>query len=363
LKLAPYSYFTQERHKLHRIYGIRRTTLISGYLFNFVKYAGSATSFVKMRFRSLIVPYFCFAVLTCLFYFLLDEAYTPGVTSIEFFKADILYMIYSILYALGPMISYNPPLWFLTCLFVTELLFYGLATKYYWEPRKLIFWLTVAGIIGYLYSVYVPFRLPWNADVALAAVVFYGAGNIFRKFIESEEELKAGSGLPKSGSEFNNVSFLVENVLPLFFILVSLLYFMYLLEFPTDKINMNVLKYEGFFSFYFLAFSGIFAFVYLSKKIGSLKVLEYYGRNSLIVLALHFPMKDVLTKLAVLIFGIENEGFWYTTSFALVLTVLNLLSLVPVIFLINKYFPFLVGKRSSSAGFKGFKMHFRKSLE
>jgi hypothetical protein len=196
-------------------------------------------------------------------------------------------------------------------------------------------WLTIAGIIGYLYPVHAPFRLPWNADVALTAVIFYGAGDLFRKFNKSEEKFRASSGLLKSGSEFNKVSFLVEKSLPGLFILVNLLYFMYLLEFPTDKINMNIPKYGDFFSFYFLAFSGIFTFVYLSKKVGSLKVLEYYVRNSLIVLALRFPMKDVLTKLAVLIFGIETDCFFCTTFFALVLTGLNLLILAQVIFLIN----------------------------
>jgi acyltransferase len=203
--------------------------------------------------------------------------------------------------------------------------------------------------------VHVPFRLPWNADVALTAVTFYGAGNLFRKFTESEEEFLAGPCLLKSLPELNNVSILVEKFLPGLFILVNLLYLVYLLEFPTDKINMNVLKYGSFFSFYFLAFSGIFAFVYLSKKINSLKVLEYYGRNSLIVLALHFPMKDILTKLTVLIFGIKTDCFLCITFFAFVLTVLNLLFLVPVIFLINNYLPFLMGKKKSSAGFKGFK--------
>ena len=61
---------------------------ISGFLLNFVKYAESVTTFIKGRFRSLIVPYFAFAVLTCLFYILLDETYTPIVTSIEFFLAS-----------------------------------------------------------------------------------------------------------------------------------------------------------------------------------------------------------------------------------------------------------------------------------
>jgi acyltransferase len=231
---------------------------ISGFRFNFVKYTESATNFVKGRFKSLIIPYFGFAVLTCLFYFLLDEVYSPGVTSIKFFEADILYMIYSILYASGPMISYNSPLWFLTCLFVTELLFYWLAKRYYWQPGKLVIWLT-------------------------------GARSLFRKIIESIEEPMVDSGLPKSGLRFNKVFSRDENFLLGLFVLANLLYFVYLLNIPTDKINMNVLKYGGFFSFYLFAFSGIF--------------------------------------------------------------------------MINKYFPFLAGKKNSSAGFKGFKFSFRKSSD
>jgi fucose 4-O-acetylase-like acetyltransferase len=171
---------------------------ISGFLFDFGKYTESATSFVKSKIKSLIVPYFCFAALTGMFCFLLDAAFQPGVTNIEFFKSSALYEIYSILYALGPLVSYNQPLWFLPCLFVTELLFYVFVKKCKREPRKLVFWLTAAGVIGYLYSVYVPFRLPWSADVALSAIVFYGVGNIFRKITEKEEKLGAEPGAGSS---------------------------------------------------------------------------------------------------------------------------------------------------------------------
>ncbi len=331
---------------------------ISGFLFDFGKYTESAGNFVKGRFRSLIVPYFCFALITCLFYFLLDELYTPGIPSISFFENNMLHGISHILVAFGPAISYNPPLWFLTCLFVTELLFYGMAKKYYWEPKKLVFWLIISGVIGYLYSVYVPFRIPWNVDVALAAIVFYGAGNLFRRLIEPESKasfsLKLDSGFIEKFSRF-------EKYLLLTAVLLSLLYLGYLLKFPTDdKVNMNVLKYGDFFSFYLLAFAGIFTFVYLSRRIVSSKVLEYYGRNSLIILALHFPLKDILTKLAVLSFGVELECFYCKTAFALSLTVMNLLFLIPIIFIINNYFPFLVGKKGSSAGFKGLKVYFKK---
>ncbi len=352
---------------------------ISGFLFDFGKYVRSAADFVKGRFRSLIVPYFSFALLTSLFYFMLDKGFQPGVTNIEFFETSALYGIYSIMYALGPLVSYNPPLWFLTCLFVTELLFYGFAKKYYGEPRKLVLWLTAAGVIGYLYSVYVPFRLLWNADVALSAVVFYGAGNLFKKITEPEKEYGSGSNLNSdsslsSGSSLNSSSSMnlgsrfregfvrAEKYFPGFFIFLNLLYLAYLMEFPTtDKVNMNVLKYGDFFSYYLLAFSGIFAFVYLFKKVGSSKILEYYGRNSLIVLALHFPLKDVLIKLAVLK-GIDYELYHYNVAFALSLTLLNLLCMIPVIFLINNYFPFLIGKKGSSAKFKGLKSYLRKFI-
>jgi fucose 4-O-acetylase-like acetyltransferase len=319
---------------------------ISGFLFDFGKYAGSASYFIKGRFKSLIVPYFCFAVITCIFCFLMDELYTPGIPSIKFFENSIIHGISHILVAFGPAISYNPPLWFLTCLFVTELLFYGLAKKYYGEPKKLIFWLIIAGVIGYLYPVYVPFRIPWNVDVALAAIVFYGAGNIFRKLTETESKSKSIFSL-KLNSGFIEKFSRAEKYLPVIAALLSLLYLGYLLKFPTaDKVNMNVLKYGDFFSFYLLAFAGIFTFVYLSKRIVSSKVLEYYGRNSLIILALHFPLKDVLIKLVIIILGVEIEYIHYNAVFALGLTALSLILLVPVIYIINNYFPFLLGKKS-----------------
>ncbi|AKB68185.1 acyltransferase family protein [Methanosarcina mazei] len=329
---------------------------ISGFLFDFGKYAESASNFVKGRFRSLIVPYFCFALITCLFYYMMDELFTPGVPSIEFFKHiilvenSILHGVSHILLGFGLAVSYNSPLWFLTCLFVTELLFYGLTKKYYSEPRKIVFWLTVSGIIGYLYSVYVlPFRIPWNVDVALAAIVFYGAGNLFRKLTESETEsrtdisFKLDSGIRDKFSKNGKY-------LPVIATLLSAFYLGYLLKFPTEnKVNMNVLQYgENFFSFYILAFVGIFTFVYLFKKIGSSNVLEYYGRNSLIILALHFPIKDVVTKVAAIVLGVNSEYFYYNAGFALGFTVLNLILLVPVIYVINNYFPFILVSRQST---------------
>ncbi len=341
---------------------------ISGFLFDFDKYAESARNFVKERFKSLIIPYFFFALITCLFYFIMDELFTPGVPTIEFFEhiilleKSIVHGAFHILLGFGLAVSYNPPLWFLSCLFVTELLFYGLAKKHYSEPRKIVFWLTVSGIIGYLYSVYVPFRIPWNVDVALAAIVFYGAGNLFRKLTESETGSRTGISLQLDSGIRDKFS-KAERYLPVIAALLSVLYLGYLLKFPTEnKVNMNVLQYGGyFFSFYILAFAGIFTFVYMFKKIGSSTVLEYYGRNSLVILALHFPIKDVVTRVVAIVLGVNTEYFYYNAGFALGFTVLNLILLVPVIYIINNYLPFLLGKKGTSKNFKGISAYFKKS--
>lgn len=331
---------------------------ISGFLFNFIKYAESPAKFVKGRFVTLIIPYFAFALFTLIFYYILDEVYSPGVSSFKIFESDIFYIIYSILYAQTRMIAYNGPLWFLTCLFVTELLFYWIAKRYYWQQWKLVVSLIIAGIIGYLYPVYVPYTLPWNADVALTAIVFYGTGNLFRKFLYTGAVQIDRSSLFDQGSKFNKIPFLIGNILPVFFIIVSLLYFAYLTKFPADKVNMSVLKYGNIYSFYFLAFSGIFTYGYIFKKIGGVGLLEYYGRNSLIVLALHFPMKDILVKLFNIFIGIELDCFCCTTFAAFALTILNLLGLVPIIYFINRYLPFLAGKKQPPLGLNGLKFHF-----
>ncbi|PAE14641.1 acyltransferase, partial [Virgibacillus sp. 7505] len=65
-------------------------------------------------------------------------------------------------------LTYNPAIWFLTCLFVVELLFF----LYYRlsKGRFIATFLVVAAIAGYG-STMLSFALPWNVFVALTAVV------------------------------------------------------------------------------------------------------------------------------------------------------------------------------------------------
>jgi acyltransferase len=323
---------------------------ISGFVFDFGKYAESTSSFVKKRFRSLIVPYFIFVIISYMCYFLLEKVLHYG-----FFESTNIYdSIYAILYSPGDSDLINPPLWFLPCLFITAIMFYRFCKMCNGEPKKLVILIIAAGVIGYLYPNYIPFRLPWTADVALTAVVFYGAGNLFKRFID----FKVASGSDKATSESKFASKVdtkmkeiftkIEKFIPLVFILINLLYIGYVLKFPKiDEPNMNVMEYGNFFWYYIIAFSGIFTFVYIFKKIGSSRILEYYGRNSLIVLAFHYPIMDILLILILLIFHIDLDVDYSNAGIALGLTVLNLVLLIPVIYIVNNYFPFILGKCSA----------------
>jgi hypothetical protein len=66
------------------------------------------------------------------------------------------------------------------------------------------------------------------------------------------------------------------------------------------------------------------------------------------VLALHYPIMDILLALILLIFGVDLDVDYYNASIALGLTALNLLCLIPVISLINNYLPFMIGKKGFS---------------
>ena len=137
------------------------------------------------------------------------------------------------------MIPVNDPLWFLTCLFMTEVLFYMLAKRYHEDQKKLIYSVIFVSIIGYLYSVYLPLRLPWSFDVALTAVAFYSAGYFLR-------------------NRYENMLFQPKSLFPKICIFIHLLFLGYLLKFPISRIDMCNLTYGNFFIFYLWNFTGIF---------------------------------------------------------------------------------------------------------
>jgi len=288
---------------------------ISGYLFSNAKYK-TLKSFAKKKAQTLIVPYFIFSIISFIYWALIqirmgDDTRHPSV----------LLNFFGIFYS-NPSyhsMSYNVPLWFLTCLFSTEMIFF-LLKKRIEKKLYLILSLVLFSILGYLYSLYVPFKMPWSIDVAFSAIVFYGAGYLFKSINLKDCFLDKFSTIP-----------LVLLIIPVNYILSQF----------NLQIDMALNDLHNYFLLYSGAFLGIFCWISISYMIKNSRFLTYLGKNSLIIFGLHLKVPVDFFDHRVL--GI-NAKIVNGTLYGVIDTIITLVAILPVIWIINRFFPFILGK-------------------
>jgi len=148
---------------------------LSGAVYNPRKYANFFT-FLKKSAKTLLLPYF---VVSFIFFVL----WLTGLKSHELFSHQSIKQFLSIFYANSDIFMvFNAVLWFLPALFVTRLLF-AVVYRQFTQTRTIILALLCFSVFGYLLAVvFAPnLKLPFGAEVALSAVVFYGAGFLWNQ--------------------------------------------------------------------------------------------------------------------------------------------------------------------------------------
>lgn len=148
--------------------------LLSGYLFDAEKYGHMRFwPYCKKWFVSYMVPYLIYAFCNLLLNIPLEVR--RGIVGRALLESTAKH-IFWIFYAIGD-IKKTPnctPLWFLPCLFLCCLLFYGLQHI----PKESLRWAVCAvffGISYWLSAAHVP-QLPWHVDTALFGTVFMQIG-------------------------------------------------------------------------------------------------------------------------------------------------------------------------------------------
>ena len=140
---------------------------VSGLLYDARKYH-TLGSFLRQRWHTLLIPYFCFSALLYLYWLLGPRLVgDPENLTIPAWK-PLLGILYG--NGFGTWMRHAVPLWFLPCLFVTEVCYFLLQRQT--NPPRRLGALVLLGLVGWLDSLYMPIRLPWGFDVALVAVVF-----------------------------------------------------------------------------------------------------------------------------------------------------------------------------------------------
>ncbi|WP_456277309.1 acyltransferase family protein [Bacillus sp. AK128] len=283
--------------------------IVSGYLFSSTKYGNNVLGLIKSRFWTLLVPYFTTGITALFFLFLLQYIGRDG--------PDISDNLIGIILSNGLEVGTLPngPIWFLTCLFCSLIIFclmismLGNSNNIF---QVMIF--LILGGAGYIISRYI--HLPWSMDIAL----------IVQPFLYIGYKLKQ---LELLRNKMNLIS-----VIFLLSIFICSYYF-------NGFVSMFAREYHNIWLFYLGGISGSLLVLegckYLSKLNLVNRLLTYIGKESLSILTLHFVFAHTTFTIAYeLLFG--HFPNWYINSFFIITICLLANSLIKKIPTLNMLF-------------------------
>jgi acyltransferase len=300
---------------------------ISGYLLNFDKYYKNTNLFVSNKIKSIMLPYLFFVILS---YLWLSMIYIYQANSLNLTRFSISY-IFQIIYAVayGSDLSLRMdgflPLWFLPCLFLVELLFFYSAKLLYRIKLGLLIIAVFFSLLGFLYQIMNPIgikSLPMSFNIALNAFLFFTCGYYFKKY-------------------YNNLYQTLKND-RLIMLIFAILHLTTALTIYKLKLYYNIASFDNYLYFYSIAFIAIFFYVYMFKVIKSSSILEFYGKNSMILLGTHIPILFSIQMLFPQLYNSVNNSinhYYLTVLFAIIVIFIS----IPVITILKKLLPNLFG--------------------
>ncbi|WP_335455023.1 acyltransferase family protein [Neobacillus niacini] len=283
---------------------------LSGFLFSS---KNNFKEFVFSKVKSLLVPYFAFAVIS----FLLFSYYQNQ-------PIDINKFLVSTLESKRNFIYYNDPLWFLTSLFLIEIIFYFIV-KFVKNKFTILLVVLIVSFLAFseLGATSGARILPWSLDQSLYYIVYFGIGYLIRYMQWFDKNLKKSIVLMGISSLY--IWLIVDSTL-----YQKLWGFLHL---PSVV--------QGYLSGIIWAALAISFVIYLSLFLSFSPVINFVGKNSLTLMVLHLSM-------AINIFNTHfREGLYlehHPNILALFITCFSIFMLIPVSFIINNIFPFLLGK-------------------
>lgn len=281
--------------------------LIAGFLFRLDKF-DSFFSFLKHRSKQLLIPYISFFVI----FYLLWLAVGRNMLGDDELLINVWHPIKELYLGIPSIIC--APYWFVICLFTMQVLYYFI-NKYI--SKKYIFPFT---ILLSIICTHIDITNIWQLSMSIKYMPFYAFANNYKSFINNvnfkdNKKLIITTGLVVIGTLLvskENI-FMSNNMV------------MYLL--------LSVLIMPLYISFC----------KWISICGGKNKYIEIFAKNGIIILALHNYVIGILKFLSnhILGYNIFEISILLNTLFALIIIII----LYYPIILINKYIPFIIGKK------------------
>lgn len=303
---------------------------LSGMMFSSSKYPSFGV-FIKRRIKTLLVPYVMFSLITWILWVVMNLITHSNV---ELWKPLLQTFIAQ---GSGGFMVHNVPLWFVTCLFVVEVLYFYI--------EKLPKWLNivicvVCALIGdyMIRGGHLSFYrlLPWNIEAAMSALLFYSLGNLLiRKY--SHQKLVD----------------LIRNHILIIILAISILTIILFfsanwnghITLGSNSLGRNTIVFYvnaiiGIFTT--LSFSILLTLKTLKNRIlySLMKYLKWFGQNSFFVMASHVPVKGLLILCVSLLFQATPTEISNSINMSLIVFILTIIGdsvLVLLIILLKKH--------------------------
>lgn len=299
---------------------------ISGLFFSFEKYPDWKV-FVRKRFFQLIVPYLFFSCITYVFWFCIGRKVGQDAT----LHLNVYKPLIGILWGNlnDHYLEHCPPLWFLTCLFSVEMIYYFIFKKI--KPfYAILICIVIITLLGWMdYKFQIP-RLPWGINMALSMIFFYGLGSQSQKLL-----LQGGSG-KRSYRLYIGVS-------------IVGLFLIYIVSKLNGKIEVSMRDFGNYFYFIMGGSIGIITTIAISKLLvkifGTKNIILFVGKNTLIVFATHLIAASFIKAIFYYILKLDVNFYQQTLLLTSMFSIASIIILIPAMLFINKYLPFAVGKQ------------------
>jgi acyltransferase len=218
--------------------------------------------------------------------------------------------------------AFNSPLWFLNVIFCVLLIYYIICFFFKNENQKGLVVLLLT-IFGFLFAIY-DIKLFLDFDLTLVSMSFLHLGFLFKNRYK-EMQLKTAM-----------ISISIA-------VLIYFIGLYFSIQLGANGAYLSRLYKYSFVLFYFTAISGIIIVMSFSKIFVKIPIVNYLGRNSMIVLCVHFPLVQHLNVYVSTLELYNKGGFQGKIILGLVVYCITILFSVLCIEFFRRYTPKLTG--------------------
>lgn len=295
--------------------------LISGLTFNISKYYNYKEFFLK-KFKTIVIPYLIWAILFLIPYIVLGNNVAESL-DVNVGTSGIKQII-GIFYGNGHegYLKQNTSLWFLTCLFTLENIYYFIEKSK--NKNKYYIAMLISIILGLLDYYFLPIRLPWGLDIAIVMVLFFTIGRLI---------------INQSKTKKKRVTDTKKFLLAIACIIVG--YFIQSLNTNVGCVNR---EFGNYLLFIISAIFSVIGYIFIIIMLPYNKVIQYAGMRTLAILIFHkVPVLLFQTKLGRITMLLKDSNMIIELLFSIVIIGISIIFSLLTEKVIMKICPIMLG--------------------